>query len=278
MFMTENCIMDNHLSVGQILCLQLSGYRSPEILKAGVPDFNKALAEGQTCIEALLDKAAALLKKKEGLGIVTLPFYHPDFPESLKRIGDDCPPLIHLLGNQDLLHREAVAIIGARKADRAGGGAVYRWGVEYARQGKTVVSGLALGCDTAAHRGCLAAGGDTIAVVASGLDITHPKENKPLQELILRNGGLLLSEQTVGVKANPTRLIARNRLQAALSQEVVVAQCPLQSGTMHTVRFARKYGKKIYAVRFNKYDENSSGNEYLIEAGIALPLCECFQS
>lgn len=129
-----------------------------------------------------------------------------------------------------------------------------------------------MGCDTAAHQGCLAAQGETLAIVATGLDLTHPKENRLLQERILDRGGLLLSEQLIGVKANPTRLVARNRLQAALSQEVVVAQCPVRSGTMHTVRFARKYGKRIYAARFNRFDANSSGNEFLIEAGWAQPL------
>ena len=143
----------------------------------------------------------------------------------------------------------------------------------YARQGKTVVSGLALGCDAAAHRGCLDAGGNTVAIVATGLDLTYPKENKSLQELILQNDGLLVSEQIIGVKANSSRLVARNRLQAALSREIVVAQSPIQSGTMHTVRFAQKYGKQIYAVRFGQYDmQKSSGNEQLINDGVAIPL------
>ena len=83
---------------------------------------------------------------------------------------------------------------------------------------------------------------------------------------------LLLSEQIIGVKANPTRLVARNRLQAALSEEIVVAQCPRHSGTMHTVRFAKKYGKKIYAVRYSRYGEESSGNQFLIDEGIAMPI------
>lgn len=90
--------------------------------------------------------------------------------------------------------------------------------------------------------------------------------------MILANGGLLLSEQVIGVKANPTRLVARNRLQAALSQKVIVAQCPVESGTMHTVRFAQKYKKEIYASTYKKYDTNSSGNKLLIEENIAIPL------
>lgn len=255
----------------QILCLQLLNYKSSDILKANQAFFDKVMNE-QDIAEELFEKAVSELKKHEKLGIYTLPFNHPLFPDSLKKIGDDCPPLIHLLGNMDLLERESVAVIGARKADERGFGAAYKWGEEYAKKKYVVVSGLALGCDTAAHQGCLAVKGKTIAIVATGLDITHPKENKFLQELILANGGLLLSEQVIGIKANPTRLIARNRLQAALSEKIVIAQCPIQSGTMHTVRFALKYQKDIYAVRFSGYDMNSSGNDYLIKKQIAKPL------
>lgn len=270
-FLLANGIMDKNLPEEQILCLQLLGYMPAEILKATSTFFNNVMSRDERA-EELLEKAVLLLRKQERLGVFVLPFYHPDFPGSLRRIGNDCPPLIHLLGNKALLNQEAVTVIGARQADKRGCEAAYKWGAEYAKRGKAVISGLALGCDAAAHRGCLDVRGNTIAIVATGLDLTHPKENKSLQEQILRNGGLLLSEQIMGVKANPTRLVARNRLQAVLSQDVIVAQCPLQSGTMHTVRFAQRYKKRIYAVRFSRYDAKSSGNEYLIEEGIALPL------
>lgn len=263
--------MNNYLCVEHILCLQLMGYAPSEIFKTIPALFNKLIMENND-IEEWLEKAVLLLRRQEKLGISTLPFYHPDFPESLRRTGNDCPPLIHLLGNKALLNQEAVAVIGARQADRRGCGAAYKWGAECARQGKVVISGLALGCDTAAHQGCLDVLGSTIAIVATGLDITHPKENRYLQHCILSKGGLFLSEQIIGVKANPSRLVARNRLQAALSQKVIVAQCPVQSGTMHTVRFAHKYGKMVYAVQFDRYDAKSSGNEILIEEGKAVPL------
>lgn len=262
--------MENHLCTEHILCLQLMGYAPSEIFKTTTESFR--LIMRQEGAEELFDKAVALLKRQERFGILTLPFNSPVFPENLRRIGNDCPPLIHLLGNKELLGKEAVAVIGARRADRRGCSAAYKWGTEYAKQGKTVTSGLALGCDAAAHLGCLDSRGGTIAIVATGLDITHPRENKNLQERILGNGGLLLSEQIIGVKANPTRLVARNRLQAALSEEIVVAQCPEHSGTMHTVRFAKKYGKKIYAVRYSRYGEESSGNQLLIDEGIAIPI------
>ena len=191
------------------------------------------------------------------------------FPESLKVIGEDCPEIIYALGNLDLLKSEhLVAIIGSRKATRAGNSKAYELGLNYARKGYVVVSGLALGCDAAAHRGCMAGEGGTIAIVATGLDRVHPQENVPLQEEILRKRGLILSEQPLGVKANATRLVARNRLQAALSEEVVVAECPVHSGTMHTVRFAQKYGKKIKAAIFPYDKEENSGNKFIITTGL----------
>ena len=144
-------------------------------------------------------------------------------------------------------------------------------GVDFAKQGHPIVSGLALGCDTAAHRGCLDAGGQTVAIVASGLNLTHPKENKSLQEEIIRQGGLILSEHPFGVKANPTRLVARCRMQVVLSRQVIVAQCPIVSGTMYAVHFAREYDgdiygweNEVYAVAYDSYDEKSSWNQFLL--------------
>ncbi|MBS7283159.1 MAG: DNA-protecting protein DprA [Prevotella sp.] len=191
------------------------------------------------------------------------------FPASFRAIGKDCPESIYALGNLELLKSEhMVAIIGSRKATRTGNSKAYELGLNYAKKGYVVVSGLALGCDAAAHRGCMAGGGGTIAIVATGLDRVHPHENISLQEEILKKGGLILSEQPLGVKANPARLVARNRLQAALSEEVVVAECPVHSGTMHTVRYAQKYGKTIKAAILPYEKEENSGNKYIITSGL----------
>lgn len=189
------------------------------------------------------------------------------YPKEFTAIGGDKPQVIYAMGNIDLLLAEhKVAVIGARNCDNNGSKAAYKLGREYASKGWIIVSGLALGCDSAAHRGCLSVdGGKTIAIVATGLDITHPKENVALQDEILTKGGLLLSEQSLGAHANPTRLVARNRLQAALSELVIVAQCPVKSGTMHTVRFAQKYNKEVRAVEFYSRNEYNSGNWNLIE-------------
>lgn len=181
--------------------------------------------------------------------------------------------MIHLKGNISLLSEEkAVAIIGARAADKEGNDAAYKLGRKYAGEGNVIVSGLALGCDAAAHRGCLDVDGKTIAIVGNGLDICHPRENKVLEQEILAKDGLMLSEQPYGVKANPTRLVARNRLQAALSEAVILAQCPERSGSLHTMRFARKYRRHSLAVDFPKPTPANAGNRQLLADRLAQPV------
>ena len=169
-------------------------------------------------------------------------YYDKAYPHHFRNLCQDAPPLVHVLGNKDLLNREDnVAIIGARAADKDGLDMAYGLAKQMGEQGHIVISGLALGCDTAAHQGCLNADGQTIAVVASGLDITHPRVNKSLQDEIIAKGGAILSEHPFGVKANPTRLVARCRMQVVLTQSVIVVQCPIISGTMYAVRFAQEY-------------------------------------
>ena len=184
------------------------------------------------------------------------------------KIVDDCPKQLFALGNTSILNEinnfEKVAIIGARNADNEGLGVAYDLGKQL--NNAIVISGLAKGIDTAAHVGCLYRRGLTIAVVGSGLNHVNPKENIPLQQRILANNGLILSEQSPKVKASPRTLIARTRLQVALADKVYVIECEKESGTMHAVNFALKYGKPIFAL-----DCNWSGNRYLIDTGLAKP-------
>ena len=267
---------DKTLNIEEVQCLVWYGLTTRQIKSIDLDAFDKLYGENTVVFDAWLEKAERLFDKEYKLGIRILSIQDVEYPQSLRAIGDDAPALIHLLGDISLLQpTDPVAIIRARASDRDGLSAAYTLGKRYADEGKVVVSGLALGCDRAAHEGCLDGGGKTIAVVASGLDVTHPAENKPLQSRILANGGLLLAEQHLGVKANPTRLIARNRLQAALSAEVILAQCPEHSGSMHTMRFARKYHKKSYAVAFSKAAEINGGNRLLIESEQATPIKLC---
>lgn len=107
--------MGKRLNVEQILCLQWLGVKASEIFRADENFFNN-IAKERDDLEELLNKAKSRIKEQERLGICSFPFHHPDFPQCLRVIGEDCPLLIHLLGNMDLLDRKAVAIVGARKA------------------------------------------------------------------------------------------------------------------------------------------------------------------
>ena len=260
------------LNIDEVMALQMLGLPTSKILKTDLDAFEKIYAEHPE-MEQWLEQINDKLDRQERMGIVSISCQDNDFPRRLLVIGDDCPAAIHCKGNLDLLKSEkAVAIIGARSTDKEGNTKAYQLAVEYAKKGNVIVSGLALGCDAAAHRGCLDAGGETIAILGNGLDLCHPRENKSLEDAILNAGGLILSEQVIGTKANPTRLVARNRLQAALSDSVILAQCPAQSGSLHTMRFARQYRKQSLAATFPRRTETNAGNYALLDANQANPI------
>ena len=269
---------DSCLSIEELLCLQLLGYTSRQLY--GEMKYAGALKTLVSKSTSELAKARRILGRQTKAGVITIPYYDDMYPRHFRNLGIDAPPLIHVLGNGELLNREDnVAIIGARAADKEGLDMTYRLANQIARQGHVIISGLALGCDTAAHRGCLDADGQTIAVVASGLDITHPKVNKLLQDEIVAKGGIVLSEHPFGVKANPTRLVARCRMQVVLTQSIIVAQCPIISGTMYAVRFVQEYNgdcfgwkNDIYAILYDTQNELNSGNKFLLDYNLALPV------
>lgn len=252
------------LTIDEVLALQYFGMENSGILKMHLNTFEKLLNENPI-LEEYLDKANFVLDRQEEAGVMSYVWTDPEFPERLRKIANDCPPIIHLKGNTGLLNEvNTVAVIGARAADKEGNEAAYRLGRRYAQEGNVIVSGLAFGCDTSAHKGCLDVGGKTIAIVGNGLDICHPKENKWLEQRILQEEGLMVSEQPFAIKANPSRLVARNRLQAAISKAVILAQCPEKSGSLHTMRFARKYGKESLAVKFPLMTSANAGNHLLL--------------
>lgn len=190
------------------------------------------------------------------------------YPPELTVYLEDTPKL-YVAGNFKLLRRpplfkQRVGIIGSRTPDEKGLEMAYLLGRYHSSE--IVISGLARGIDTAAHKGCLDAGGQSIAVVGSGVDSVHPKENVELQRRIMDSDGLILSEQPEGTKANPRRLIARTRLQMAVADKIVVVECEKESGTMHAVNFAQQFRKPIFALECDW-----SGNRYLIDNEIAKP-------
>lgn len=261
------------LNIDEILTLKWKGFTSSQVAKSTHANFEDLYDKEPKVFDKFLVKANKIFEMQEAMGIITLSIQDNDFPGRLKALGNEAPALIHCLGNADLLKDEkAIAIIGARAAGKEGLDAAYNLGQKYAEAGFIVVSGLALGCDKAAHEGCLSAGGNTIAIVGTGLDIIHPIENSDLQRRILEAGGLVISEQLLKQKASPRTLVARNRLQAALSQPVILAECPIKSGSMHTMNFARGYNRLCYAIKYPKRTEANAGNFYLIDNNLAEPL------
>lgn len=261
--------MEKRFSIEELTCLHLLRCHYADICSKEERELREIIA----LHPATFAKAKIILEKQKETGVYVIPYYADDYPVLFAKIGIEAPALIHLLGNKELLYKEnSIAIIGSRNADDVGCNIAYQLAKDYALKGNTIVSGLALGCDSSAHQGCVDANGKTIVVVASGLNIVHPKANESLQKEIINRGGLIISEQPFGVKANPARLYARNRLQAALAQKVVVVQCAVKSGTMNTVHFAYKYGCKIYAVAYGQYDEHNAGNEYILKNGIGFPI------
>ena len=261
------------LNFDEILVLKWKGVPVSQIAKMGLAEFDKMYDQDPDEVERLIDKANSIFDRQEAQGIKTISIQDDIYPSRLKEIGNEAPALIHCLGDIDLFREEkTVAIIGARAAGKEGLNAAYQLGKKYAEEEYVIVSGLALGCDKAAHEGCLSAEGKTIAIVGSGLDIIHPIENSDLQRRILEAGGLVISEQLLKQKASPRTLVARNRLQAALSQPVILAECPIKSGSMHTMNFARGYNKLCYAIKYPKRTEANAGNFYLIDNNLAEPL------
>ena len=164
----------------------------------------------------------------------------------------------------------AVALVGTRRPSY-GVRAAYEFGAESALCGFVVVSGLALGCDSAAHRGCLSAAGTTVAVLPCGVDRVAPVSNSQLGEAILDSGGCFVSQYPPGTPPRPFRFVERNRVIAALSRAVIVMECEERSGTLHTARFALEQNKPL-ACYVPENGRLSSGCRLLLEKYNATPL------
>ena len=168
-----------------------------------------------------------------------------------------------------------VAVIGTREPSSFGVKSVHRIAMTCVKSGMSVVSGLAIGCDAAAHRGALDSGGPTIAVLAHGLHTVYPRQNRELAEEIVDKGGLLVSEYAPGVEFRSHQLVERDRLQAGLSRGLIVIETDVEGGTMHTVRFAQEQGRLIACINHKpsmREAAKSRGNQKLIREGVATPL------
>lgn len=176
---------------------------------------------------------------------------------------------LHVQGElKNLLDRPWIAIVGSRKVSPYGRIVTQKIATELARAGVVIISGLALGVDSIAHTATLDAGGDTIAVLPTGLDRIYPASHHNLARRIVKQGGALISEYPDGQGAPMKhQFIARNRIIAALSQAVIIPEAAAKSGSLHTANFALEQGIEVFAVPGNITSLNSAGTNQLIKDG-----------
>lgn len=191
------------------------------------------------------------------------------YPDRLKEIYDP-PAVIYVRGNAPLLSEPGIAVVGTRHPTPYGIGMSERLACDLANRGLTIISGMARGVDTAAHRGALKAHGKTIAVWGTGIDVVYPRENKKLAQAILDAGGSIISEFPIGTFAAPQNFPIRNRVISGLSIGVLVVEAAEYSGTRVTSRCAIEQGREVFAVPGNVTNKNSWGPNTLIKQGAKL--------
>lgn len=195
----------------------------------------------------------------------------PDYPPSLLEIPDP-PVLLYLKGRVELLSRPALAIVGSRNASVQGAANARRFAQSLSHAGVTIVSGLALGIDTAAHQGSLEAGPDsgaTIAVIGTGIDIVYPARNHALAHQIADHG-CLVSEYALGTAGIASNFPRRNRLISGLSLGVLVVEAAARSGSLITARLALEQGRDVFAIPGSIHSALSKGCHQLIRQGAKL--------
>lgn len=191
------------------------------------------------------------------------------YPQNLRRIKNH-PPVISVRGNLDVLNKSMVAMVGTRHATAAGMELMSDIAMRFAENNYAVVSGMAIGTDTAVHRGALRVSGDlqTVAVLAGGVDYIWPAENESLYWEIIERGAVI-SEMPVGFVPVATNFVQRNRWVAGMAERLVLGEADMKSGSMTTARFAIDYGREIWAIPSHPLDLRSVGPNSLIRSGDA---------
>lgn len=191
----------------------------------------------------------------------------PDYPPLLAHISAP-PPLLSVIGGQNLELLRTVAIVGARNASAAGQRMTQMLAGDLSERGYVVVSGLARGIDAAAHKASLSGG--TVAVLAGGLDHIYPEENAPLARSIIEAGGALITEMPMGWQPRAQDFPRRNRIVSGMSLGVVVVEAAKKSGSLITARLALEQDRDVFAVPGSPLDPRAEGGNHLIQEGAKL--------
>lgn len=205
---------------------------------------------------------------QENGGLILTPS-DEEYPERLREIYDP-PAVLWIRGDVQLLSRSGIAVVGTRHPSTYGAGMAEMLSRDLAARGLTILSGMARGVDTAAHKGALEARGKTVAVWGTGIDVIYPKENKRLAEQIVESGGTIVSEYPLGTFPAPQNFPVRNRILSGLSVGVLVIEAAEHSGTRITARLAMEQNRDVYAVPGNVTNKNAWGPNTLIKQGAKL--------
>lgn len=250
----------------------LTAFGSPEaVLSSGRSALAKHLTAAQC--EALLgepdaDALAASLAWLEQPGNFLVTLADPDYPASLLEIADP-PAVLFGKGRRALLGAPALGVVGSRNATPQGLRDAEAFARTLSDAGLTIVSGLALGIDAAAHQGGLAGAGSSIAVIGTGLDRIYPAKNKALAHRLVENG-LILSEFPLGTPPLPHHFPRRNRLISGLARGVLVVEAAPDSGSLITARVAVEQGREVFAIPGSIHSPLSRGCHALIKQGAKL--------
>jgi DNA processing protein len=214
------------------------------------------------------EKVNKEIEKAEKNNVRLIPRNDKAYPETLKRIYG-APVVLYVKGTLQESDKYAVAVVGSRTATDYGIKTAATISHKLSSSGLTVVSGMARGIDSASHKGALKAGGRTIAVLGSGLDLPYPPENKKLMDEISLSGAVV-SEFPLGTPPNKENFPRRNRIISAMSLGVIVIEAALDSGSLITVAYALEQGREVFAVPGNITSRNSKGTNDLIKKGAKL--------
>lgn len=253
----------------------LEAFGRPEnILEAGRADLMRVEGIGEEVARSITGwrqqvNLEAELERMEKAGVRVVIRDDPDYPRLLRQIYD--PPLVlYVKGTLNERDAFSIAVVGSRRTSLYGQEMARKLAFQLARLGVTVVSGLARGIDTQAHKGALQAKGRTVAVIGSGMDVMYPAENKLLAEEIVHNGGAIVTEFPFGVQPDRQTFPMRNRIISGWSVGVVVVEASLQSGALITAGFAAEQGRQVFAVPGRADSPLSKGTNKLIKDGAKL--------
>lgn len=217
----------------------------------------------------LRDAVLREMEEAQRLGVRYISDADRRYPENLRRVKNHVP-IISVRGNLDVLDKRMVSVVGTRHATATGMGFVADIAQKFAEHDYAIVSGMAIGTDTAAHRGALRANKNavTIAVLAGGVDYIWPLENESLYYEILERG-IIISEMPVGFVPVATNFVQRNKIVAGLGEKLILGEADLKSGSMTTARFAIDLQREIWAIPSHPADLRAFGPNSLIRDGMA---------